>query len=248
MGSGKRLAKALADLGVASRRRAEELIRSGRVRVNGATVTDPTTRVDDTKDLLEIDGRRLRPPERVALLLNKPAGYLSTTYDPWGRPTVLDLIGPQPYRLYPVGRLDLDAEGLLLLTNDGELAFLLTHPRHEVDKTYRVLVRGRPRPQALEQLRQGVRLEDGRTAPARVRQLGQEKGNTWLEITVHEGRKRQIKRMCQAVGHPVMRLQRTRIGFLTLKGLAPGHYRLLTREEVQRLKGLARSREDGPGR
>jgi len=164
LGSGKRLAKALADLGVASRRRAEELIRAGRVRVNGVTVTDPAVRVDETADVLELDGERLRPTaERVTLLLNKPAGYLSTVYDPWGRPTVLDLVGSQPYRLYPVGRLDLDAEGLLLLTNDGELAFLLTHPRHEVDKTYRVLVQGRPRPQALEQLRRGVRLEDGWT-------------------------------------------------------------------------------------
>ncbi|MCR4418959.1 MAG: pseudouridine synthase [Clostridia bacterium] len=240
MGAHRRLAKALADLGVASRRRAEELIRAGRVRVNGVTVTDPARGVGEG-DVLEVDGRRLRPaPERVALLLYKPAGYLSTVTDPFGRPTVLDLVGPQPYRLYPVGRLDLDAEGLLLLTNDGELAFLLTHPRHEVEKTYRVLVKGRPGPGALEQLRQGVRLEDGRTSPARVRQVGRRGSDTWLEITVHEGRKRQIKRMCRAVGHPVLSLTRTRLGFLTLKGLAPGRYRRLTAEEIGRLKALAR--------
>lgn len=235
-----RLAKALARAGVASRRRAEELVRAGRVRVNGEVVTDPAFRVREGTDVLEVDGRAVEAPrERVTILLYKPAGYVSTVRDPWGRPTVLDLLGHTPWRLYPVGRLDLDTEGLLLLTNDGELAQLLTHPRYEVEKTYEALVRGQPAAKALARLRQGVRLEDGWTVPARVRVLARKGSNTVLEITVHEGRKRQIKRMCLAVGHPVLKLKRTRLSFLTLAGLAPGKYRFLTREEVERLKAEA---------
>jgi len=235
-----RLAKALAHAGVASRRRAEELIRAGRVKVNGVVVTDPAFRVREGIDVLEVDGRPVEAPQdRVTLLLYKPAGYVSTVRDPWGRPTVLDLLGQVPWRLYPVGRLDLDTEGLLLLTNDGELAQLLTHPRYEVEKTYEALVRGRPAAQDLARLRQGVKLEDGPTAPAKVRIVGHNGANTILEITIHEGRKRQIKRMCLAIGHPVLRLKRTRLSFLTLAGLAPGKYRFLTTEEVERLKAEA---------
>jgi pseudouridine synthase len=238
----KRLNKALAEAGVASRRRAEDLIRAGRVKVNGKVVLNPAHKVQDG-DELEVDGQRVqRTRRRVALLLYKPPGYVSTVRDPWGRPTVLDLVGPSPYRLFPVGRLDLDSEGLLILTNDGELTQLLTHPRYGIEKTYEVLVRGRPSTEAIKRLEQGIRLEEGLTAPAKVRILRRQGLNTLLEITIHEGRKRQIKRMCQAVGHPVLFLKRTRIAFLTLAGLSPGKYRTLTQEEIGRLKSEARTR------
>lgn len=240
---GERLAKVLARGGVASRRRAEELIKAGRVRVNGAVVTDPARRVILGLDRVEVDGRQVPAAAApVTFLLYKPAGYVSTTRDPQGRPTAVELLGRFPARLYPVGRLDLDSEGLLLLTNDGELAQLVTHPRYQVEKTYEVLVRGRPAAAALERLRRGVCLEEGHTAPARVRVLARRGPHTLLEITVHEGRKRQIKRMCLAVGHPVLRLRRTRLAFLTLAGLAPGQFRRLTPEEVQRLKAEAKAR------
>jgi 23S rRNA pseudouridine2605 synthase len=226
-----RLAKYLASAGIASRRASEEIIRAGRVAVAGETVTDPARNVE-TGDRVEVDGQPVAGGgERVVYALNKPRGVVSTARDTHGRPTVVSLV-PSESRLYPVGRLDIDATGLILLTNDGDLAYRLTHPSFEVPKTYRATVSGGPvRDRALRELRAGVRLEDGFTAPARVRRLRPDT----LEITIHEGRNRQVKRMCDAVGHRVIALERTAFGALELGRLAPAAYRRLTAEEVEAL-------------
>lgn len=228
---GMRLAKYLSSRGVASRRAAERLIQAGCVSIDGATVTDPARSVSGAEEVA-VDGSpvpREQPP--VVFAVNKPAGVVSTARDPQGRPTVVDLVD-SPARLYPVGRLDIDTTGLILLTNDGRLAHLLTHPRFEVPKAYRATVGRAPvREAALGVLRTGVDLDDGRTAPAQVRRIGP----ATLELTIHEGRKRQIKRMCEAVGHPVRRLERVAIGSLDLGNLKPGSYRRLRDEEVDGL-------------
>jgi 23S rRNA pseudouridine2605 synthase len=233
-----RLAKYLAHAGVASRRAAETLIAAGRVTVGGETVTDPARDVD-RHSLVALDGKRLAGPEpRVLYALNKPVGVVSTARDTHGRRTVTQLVPAGGLRLYPVGRLDIDSSGLILLTNDGELANQLTHPRFQVPKTYRAKLRGAPiGDNTLQELRAGVELEDGRTAPARVRRIGG-RGAGLIELTIHEGRNRQVRRMCQAVGHPVLELERTGFGALTLGGLAPGAYRRLAAAEVERLRSL----------
>jgi len=236
----ERLQKVLARAGVASRRRCEELILAGAVRVNGRTVTVLGTRVDPDRDVIEVNGRRIRAEKPVYVLLYKPAGYVSTADDPQGRPKVTDLVRDIPQRLYPVGRLDYDTEGLLLLTNDGELAYRLTHPRFGIPKTYLAEVEGRPGAQELYRLSSGVALEDGITSPERVR-VHRAGPPALLEITVHEGRNRLIRRMCSAVGHPVRRLKRIRFAFLDLRGLSPGAYRHLSEAEVRRLHRMARS-------
>jgi 23S rRNA pseudouridine2605 synthase len=230
-----RLAKYLASRGVASRRAAERLIQAGRVSIDGVTVTDPARSVTDD-ETIAVDGSALPPKElHVVYAVNKPAGVVSTASDPQGRQTVVGLVD-SPTRLYPVGRLDIDTTGLILLTNDGSLAHRLTHPRFEVPKTYRATVARAPvRDAALGALRAGVDLDDGRTAPAQIRRLGPAK----LELTIHEGRKRQVKRMCAAVGHPVRQLERVAIGSLRLGGLEPGAYRRLSTEEVGALLGDA---------
>jgi 23S rRNA pseudouridine2605 synthase len=228
-----RLAKFLATAGVASRRAAEEIVRAERVTVNGETVTDPARDVSQA-DLVAVDGTPVAPEaERAVYLVNKPAGVVSTASDPQRRRTVVSLV-PSAVRLYPVGRLDIDTTGLILLTNDGELAHRLTHPSFEVPRTYRAVVTRPPvRERALRALRNGVELEDGPTAPARVRRLG-DRGEI-LELTIHEGRKRQVKRMCEAVGHRVRSLERVAFGPLTLGGLAPGAHRRLTNAELEAL-------------
>ncbi len=231
-----RLNKLLARAGVASRRRAEQLIAGNRVRVNGNVVTEPFARVNPG-DEITVDGVRLPKPEsKTYLLLNKPMGYLSTVTDPHGRKTVLDLLPSRETRLYPVGRLDIDTEGLLLITNDGELAYRLTHPRFQVPRTYRALVRGVPTENEIRQLRSGVIIEGNLTAPARVR-LRKREGTlgSWLEITIHEGRKRQVKNMCAAIGHPVIRLCRTGFAQLKITGLRTGKHRPLTGAEIDAL-------------
>jgi 23S rRNA pseudouridine2605 synthase len=227
-----RLAKYLAHAGVASRRAAEALIAEGRVSVDAEVVLDPARDVDDSHNV-SVDGRPLAGAERrVVFVLNKPKGVLSTVYDPHGRQTVLELVPSAGLRLYPVGRLDADSSGLILLTNDGALAHQLTHPSFEVPKTYRARVaRGPVEERALRALRTGVRLEDGLTAPAGARRL---KGNL-LELTIHEGRNRQVRRMCEAVGHPVLELHRVSFGSLRLNGLASGAHRRLTQAEVRGL-------------
>lgn len=229
-----RLAKYLAHCGVASRRAAESIVRAGRVSVDGRPVLDPAHAVDD-ENAVTLDGRALEGPEpRVMYALNKPLGVLSTAHDPYGRPTVVDLVGHGDLRVYPVGRLDADSTGLLLLTNDGALAHRLTHPSFEVAKTYRATVEGEPDESARRALRKGVTLEDGPTAPARVRRAGEHT----LEITIREGRNRQVRRMCEAVGHPVVALERVAFGPLRLGHLRPGEHRRLSEQEVDSLRAL----------
>ena len=230
-----RLAKYLAHAGVASRRATEQLIAAGRVRVGGEPVTDPARDVDESSGVA-VDVRPVAPEPREVHALNKPAGVVSTARDTHGRPTVVELVRSRR-RLYPVGRLDADSTGLILLTNDGELADRLTHPRYGVEKVYRARVQpARVSRRALEALRQGVELEEGTTAPARVRQPRP----GVLEITIREGRKRQVRRMCEAVGHRVVELRRVAFGPLGLRGLEPGQSRRLSRAEVERLRRAAR--------
>jgi 23S rRNA pseudouridine2605 synthase len=224
-----RLNAYLARAGIASRRGADELIRGGRVRVNGE-VAGLATFVERS-DRVEVDGRPVEPEPLTYVLLNKPAGVVTTARDPHGRPTVVGLVAHER-RVVPVGRLDADTTGALLLTNDGPLAHRLMHPRYEVDKVYEVEVEGEPSDEALERLAEGVELDDGRTAPAAVRRVGPSR----LELTIHEGRKHQVKRMLEAVGHPVQRLHRSTYAGLTLEGLEVGDWRELTAGEIRRLR------------
>jgi 23S rRNA pseudouridine2605 synthase len=228
-----RLNAYLARAGVASRRKADELIRAGRVHVNG-DVAGLATFVE-RNDAVEVDGRRVRPEPLTHVLLHKPAGVVTTARDPHGRPTVVDLVGHE-HRIVPVGRLDADTTGALLLTNEGELAHRLMHPRYEVDKIYVAEVEGEPSEDALRRLAEGLELDDGPTAPARVRRLGPSQ----LELVLHEGRKHQVKRMCETVGHPVRRLHRSRYAALGVDDLAPGEWRELTDEEIESLRRVAR--------
>jgi 23S rRNA pseudouridine2605 synthase len=231
-----RLAKFLAHAGVASRRAAEQLVFGGRVAVGGEVVRDPALDVAEDAEVT-VDGAPVGGAERrVIHALNKPAGVVSTAHDTHGRRTVVDLV-PSSARLYPVGRLDADTTGLILLTNDGELAHRLTHPSFEIPRVYRATVRRAPvRERALQALREGVELEDGRTAPARVRRLAPNR----LEITIHEGRKRQVRRMCEAVGHRVIELERVAFGPLRLGRLEPGQHRRLTKAETDALRRATR--------
>lgn len=240
----ERLQKVLANAGVASRRHCEEMILAGRVKVNGEVVKTLGTKVDPEKDKIEVNSELLKiEAPKIYLMLNKPAGYVTTAHDPQGRPTVIDLVADAGVRVYPVGRLDFDTEGLLLLTNDGELTFALTHPKHEVKKTYQAMVQGFPDADKLKRFQKGLRLADGLTAPAGVKLVKKVRGNTWLEITIYEGRNRQIRRMCETIGHPVIKLKRIKLGFLTLEKLEEGKYRQLTQEEVGKLKQLAKGKK-----
>jgi|SRR5579872_5917095 len=239
--AGERLQKVLSQAGVASRRLAEELIAQGRVQVNGRTVTALGTKADPDVDEIKVDGRRIRVQKRKRyILLYKPRGYITSRNDPEHRPTVLDLLRGVKEYVYPVGRLDYDSEGLLLLTNDGELAARLTHPRHEVDKVYHARVRGLPDDHAMERLEKGVTIDGRRTAPAKARfvdpphkRTGEQ---TTIELAIHEGRQRQVRKMFDAIGHPVMRLKRVRIGPIGDPDIPPGHWRELTPQEVLRLR------------
>ncbi len=238
-----RLVKFLAHAGVASRRAAEVMIADGRVRVGGEVVTNPATDVDESSHVA-VDGKPVAPEPREVHALNKPAGVVSTARDTHGRPTVVELVRSRG-RLYPVGRLDADSTGLILLTNDGELADLLTHPRYGVEKVYRVKVQpGRLSPRSLKALREGVQLDDGPTARAKARQVAP----GVLEITLREGRKRQVRRMCEAVGHRVVELERVAFGPLGLRGLERGKSRRLKDSEVDRLKRAAGRPGRGPKR
>jgi 23S rRNA pseudouridine2605 synthase len=234
-----RLVKYLAHAGVSSRRAAETLIAAGRVSVDDQIVTDPARAVADASRVA-VDGRPLQGPEpRVHYAVNKPVGVVSTAHDTHGRPTVTELVPAQGLRLYPVGRLDADSSGLILLTNDGELANRLTHPSFELPKTYLARVGGGTVGEGeLRALRGGIDLEDGPTAPAHARRVS---GNL-LELTIHEGRNRQVRRMCEAVGHPVLELRRVGFGPLRLEGLQPGAHRRLSAAEVERLRALTESR------
>jgi 23S rRNA pseudouridine2605 synthase len=231
-----RLAKYLAHAGVASRRAATQIVRSGRVRVDGSVELDPAREI--TTQRVEYDGAAIAGPEAlVVYALNKPAGVVSTAEDRHGRATVVELIDHETRRLYPVGRLDAASTGLILLTNDGELANLLTHPRYEVPKTYRAKVgRGPVKRASLAMLERGIELEDGRTAPAQAKLVGP----NVIELEIHEGRKRQVRRMCEAIGHPVSALERVRFGSLELGRLPAGAHRVLSPAEVEQLRAQAR--------
>jgi 23S rRNA pseudouridine2605 synthase len=234
----ERVQKVLARAGYGSRRACEALIVGGRVTMDGAVVV-LGDRVDPTRAVLTVDGVPVAArPDLVHYLLNKPVGIITTAEDPQGRPTVVELVPPVP-RVFPVGRLDADTEGLLLLTNDGDLALRLTHPRYGVEKTYLAEVEGVPAPATLRRLREGVDLEDGRTRPARATLVQAGDGTSALELTIHEGRNRQVRRMCEAVGHPVRRLVRTRIGPLVDPRLAPGAWRALSAAEIRGLNEAA---------
>jgi len=235
----ERLHKVLARAGVGSRRACEELIRAGRVQVDGEPASIGML-VDSERQDICVDGKRVSTAGKFYyFLVYKPKGYVSTARDPQGRPKVTDLLPLPGVRLYPVGRLDLQTSGLLILTNDGELTFLLTHPRHDIWKTYRALVTGIPDNGKIARLQQGVVLPEGKTAPARVKVLKAVAGGALLEIGIRQGKKRQVRKMCEEVGHPVIELRRTSLAFLTLEGLRPGQYRPLTPGEVRSLKEIA---------
>lgn len=245
--AGERLSRFLAHAGVASRRRVEAFIATGRVQVNGVTVTEQGTRINPDTDLILVDNKPVRATSRqIYLLLHKPVGYVSTARDPQGRPTVLDLLPPElrALRVYPVGRLDIDTSGLLLLTNDGDFALHLTHPRYSIQKHYRALVKGWLSESSLQALRNGVTIveDQGRshtTVPAEIRVLRKEGPDCWLSLTIHEGRKRQVRRMLAAVGHPVLELSRVGIGPLTLGDLPVGKWRYVTEDEVNSLESYS---------
>jgi 23S rRNA pseudouridine2605 synthase len=232
----ERLQKILAQAGVASRRHAEELIVAGRVTVNGQVVTELGTKADGAVDRICVDGKPLqRPEKKLYFVLHKPAGYVTTMSDPQGRPIVTSLLKEVKERVYPVGRLDYNTEGLLLVTNDGAWANRIAHPRHEVDKEYHVRVRGEVSTEQLQRLAAGIQLEDGMTAPAKAARLSQSESNSWFSLVIHEGRFRQVRRMCSEVGLTVVRLKRVRYGAVELGSLRPGEYRPLTSQEVQQL-------------
>ena len=242
----RRLQKILAEAGIASRRESERLIEAGRVTLNGRLVTALGSKADPDRDLIAVDGKLLRVPEpKRYLLLYKPAGYVTTRTDPQGRPIVFDLIPREKARLFTVGRLDYGTEGLLLLTNDGELAHRLLHPRFGCEREYEAEVAGRVSDATLARLRHGVRLDDRPAVPIKVELLRRGKDRSYLSLVLREGRYREVRRMGEAVGHRVLRLRRVRFGPLTLRGLAPGQSRPLTREELSRLRDFVRRGHPG---
>jgi 23S rRNA pseudouridine2605 synthase len=240
----ERLQKVLAHAGVASRRKCEELIEQGRVKVNGEVITNLGTKVDTNQDKIEVDQQLIQAERLTYYIFHKPTGYITSVTDPHGRKVVMEFFQNIEARIYPVGRLDRDTSGLLILTNDGELAHKLMHPSFLIDKVYLATVQGVPTEGQLNQLRQGIKLNDGMTSPAEVEliQQGLNKRNqseSVLRMTIHEGRNRQVRRMCQAIGHRVVKLHREKYGFLTLKGLHKGEYRELTADEVKQIKILS---------
>ena len=234
-----RLQKYMAHCGVAPRRKCEDIIRQGRVKVNGEIIHEPGVKVNPRKDSVTVDGKAINLADKhLYILLNKPRGYISTVKDTHGRPTVLSLVGRQPVRVYPVGRLDMDSEGLLLLTNDGDLALRLMHPRYEVEKEYYIVVSGHPSDEHIKMLRSGVDIGDAIASAHRIKKLWHKKNSTAFKVVLKEGKKRQIRRMFQAIGCQVRTLRRDRIGNLTLGSLKPGEWRYLSDIEVECLKRL----------
>ena len=231
-----RLEKFLSESGIASRRDAKKYISEGRVAVNGKGVLIPGTHIAPARDEVTLDGEPVcGQPRRIYLMLNKPAGYVTTVRDERGRPTVMALVDDISERIYPVGRLDLDTEGLLLMTNDGDFAHKILHPSHEIQKTYNAWVEGHPDRGTIQRLRDGIEIEDGITAAAQVNQIERTESESQFRVVIHEGRKRQIRRMFHAVGHDVLHLERIRIGSLTLGRLPIGKYRPLTPSEIESL-------------
>jgi 23S rRNA pseudouridine2605 synthase len=236
----QRLQKLIAAAGVASRRHAEELIAAGKVTVNGEVIKELGSKADPDKDHIKVNGKLINPQlksrEKVYILLHKPKGYLTSVSDPEGRPLVMDLLPPAFSRVHPVGRLDFNTEGLLLLTNDGDFTNFITAARNRVEKEYEVKVKGVPTESGIERLRRGVVLEDGtRTAPAKIAKLNETKTNAWYEVLLHQGRNQQVRRMFEMIGHSVLKLRRVRIGFLRDDNLKPGQWRFLSPAEVRKL-------------
>ncbi|HET9440044.1 MAG TPA: pseudouridine synthase [Longimicrobiales bacterium] len=235
-----RLQKFLANAGVSSRRKAEELIARGRVKVNGRVVTELGTKVDGAKDVIAVDGKKIESAETIWIALHKPRGYLSTRSDPQGRPTVYDLLPPSLHGLFYVGRLDLDSEGLLLLTNDGDTANRMLHPRYEVERVYEVLARGEVKPDKIDMLLDGVELDDGVATAESVKVLGVTRNEMRMRLTLREGKKREVRRMLWAVGHKVLRLKRLSYGPIQLGRLPEGKWRKLTEAELRSLPGKSK--------
>jgi 23S rRNA pseudouridine2605 synthase len=236
----KRLQKILSELGIASRRKAEELILQGSVTVNGQ-VASIGMKADPEEDYIKVSGKLVAGPlkkgiQKVYLMFHKPKGVVTTLFDPEGRPAVKDYLKDMKYKVFPVGRLDFDSEGLLLLTNDGDFANAVLHPSRQIPKTYLVKIKGETEEDELDKLRRGVKLEDGLTLPAKVKRIRRSENNSWLEMTIHEGRKRQIRRMLEKVGHPVLKLKRVSIGGLKLRDLRPGELRHLTPDELRTIR------------
>ncbi len=243
----QRIQKILAEMGIASRRKAEEFIKEGRVTVNGVTAT-LGMKADPARDHVKVDHKLLTKIEpKVYFLFNKPRNVVTSLSDPRGRPTVKDYFKGIKYRVFPVGRLDFDSEGLLLVTNDGALAYSLLHPSKEVTKTYLVKVEGAVTEESLEKLRRGVRLEDGATAPAGVTIVRKLENSTWIEIAIHEGRKRQVRRMMERIGHAVIRLKRIGIDGLKLRDLKPGEIRPMTVSELEAVERAVRTKKERTG-
>ncbi|MDK2565004.1 pseudouridine synthase [Romboutsia sedimentorum] len=236
-----RINKYIASCGIASRRKAEEIILQKRVTVNGNVVSELSFKIDEQNDIVEIDGSKIGLDEKeVYIVLNKPEGYITTVKDQFDRPSVLDLVSDIKERIYPIGRLDYETSGLLILTNDGDLTYKLTHPKHEVAKTYMAIVKGIPTTDEMKNFEDGLYIEDYKTAPAKIKivKKDEEKNYAICEIKIHEGRNRQVRKMCRAIDHPVLRLRRAAMGEITLRGTEVGKYRNLTKEEVDYLKGL----------
>ncbi|HZR45289.1 MAG TPA: pseudouridine synthase, partial [Candidatus Manganitrophaceae bacterium] len=246
----ERLQKVIARAGIASRRHAEDLIVEGKVQVNGKVVTELGTKVDPAKDHIKVDGKRIQvESQKIYLLLNKPKGYITSVQDPEGRPTVMDLIVEVKERVYPVGRLDYDTEGLLLFTNDGDLARALMHPSTEVEKTYWAKVKGRLTEEEMKRVEQGgISLPEGKTAPCKIRFLRSTAENEWVEIILHEGKKRQVRMVMEKIGHPVAKLKRVGYAFLKLGNMPLGAYRYLSPIEVGKLKNLTGKKPAGAER
>lgn len=236
-----RINKYIALCGVASRRKAEELILNNRVKVNDEIITELSYQVDEEHDIVKVDDKVIKEEEKlVYILLNKPEGYITTVKDQFDRPSVLDLVSDIKERVYPIGRLDYETSGLLLLTNDGDLTYKLTHPKHEVEKTYMAIVKGRPTKSEIENFKNGLKIEDYVTSKAKlkIKKYDQDKDRSILEIKIHEGKNRQVRKMCKAINHPVMRLKRVAMGNIKINDCQIGKYRYLTDEEIKYLKSL----------
>jgi 23S rRNA pseudouridine2605 synthase len=239
-----RLNRFLASCGLGSRRAVEEYITTGRIKVNGEVISKLATVVDPERDKVAFDDRPLSSGDRgLYILLNKPSGYLTTARDDFGRPTVMDLVKGLSQRVFPVGRLDMNSTGLVLLTNDGELAYGLSHPRYEIKKTYLVKVEGRPQEADLARLKEGIELEQGKTSFAQIEVKSEESGYTLFQVEIHEGKKRQIRKMFTAIGHPVLELERIKLGELRLGAVKRGEWRELTEAEISELKKLIKRRK-----
>ena len=236
-----RINKYIALCGVASRRKAEELILAGRVTVNDEVMTELSYKVDEENDIVKVDDKLIKEENKlVYILLNKPEGYITTVKDQFDRPSVLDLVSDIKERVYPIGRLDYETSGLLLLTNDGDLTYKLTHPKHEVDKTYVARVKGKLTKEEIERFKTGLKIEDYTTAPAKLKVIkyDEQRDSSLLEIKIHEGKNRQVRKMCKAINHPVLRLRRSAMGKIKIGDCEIGKYRFLTEDEIKYLKNL----------